>query len=179
VGSWAIRIVAYGTVAVIAVPNLIDYWKFRSARVQEQCVAQPEADGGPRSEQIGNCVAKANGFFGTLFSRSKSNVADTLPCRYVGIWSSSRIPTSRITLQDDGRYLFEAQVGSVRQSNGYWEVQGANMVWRHERFGNEPDVNRIVKTTDESFELLEQNGDPTKFELIAASPSQRCPRTIH
>lgn len=133
----------------------------------------------PRSEQMDACLNKGTGWFGAWFAGKKQATA-TLPCRYIGIWSSSkRGIANRVTLQADGKYLFEEggiSGGGRRPIVGHWEIQGDSMVWHHVGMEDHPDVNKILKQTETSFTLVEENGSHTEFELIKAIQTDSCAR---
>lgn len=102
-----------------------------------------------------------------------------LPCRYIGVWSSTTEGrfANRITLKDDGRYIFQASDTShsnIPPKEGSWEVQGENMVWDTQQEFYEPDANQIIDKSETSFTLRERNGKQTRFELIDKIKSTVC-----
>jgi hypothetical protein len=176
-----VRVIVYGLALIIAVPMLWNYMNFRSAGITEKCEASPASSDSklPRSQQIAGCINKDSGFFGRLFSSAKSPSA-TFPCRYIGIWSSSRNGVaSRVTLQANGQYIFEEN-SMLKVSRppvlGHWEIQGDNMVWHHKNREDHPDINKILKQTESSFTLVEENGGNTEFELIKSLKPEGCTR---
>lgn len=175
------RVIVYGLVLLIAVPMLMNYLAFRSARVAEDCQSLPVNTDSklPRSEQISACINKKSGLLSGIFSREEKPHA-AFPCRFIGVWSSSRrgIP-SRVTLQADGKYVFEEgdiSTSGKRPVVGHWEIQGGNMVWYHANMEDHPDINKILNQTESNFTLVEENGDHTEFELIKAGKSEECMR---
>ena len=93
----------------------------------------------------------------------------TVPCRFVGEWTSTRDNTSnRITLSDDGRYAMDSYTGS-------WSVRGRDMVWQHDQGPvHDGDINRILPESPTRFTLIEVNGSRTKFERVGALPTEKC-----
>jgi len=117
------------------------------------------------------------------FRSAKTNIATSspLPCRFIGVWSSSRSgAVYQITLTDDGRFAtgpIRNSAGVTRVLTGSWEVQGDKVVWRHD--DNEdgaPDINPIRQERDGAFTLIEENGEHSKFELLERIESSLCAR---
>lgn len=98
-----------------------------------------------------------------------------VPCKYVGLWQSlghDGIPR-RIVLKDDGTYSTQPDGGVVY--TGFWKTEGDKMVWRHNQGGSDQaDVNPILPQSETRFELIEQNGWHTRFDLIEKASSTQC-----
>ena len=174
----SIRIVIYSLVLLIVVPILFNYLAFSLNNMQEDCESSPASDENnvTRSQQISTCVKKKSGIFSKLFKQA-NNPSPSLPCRYVGVWATSRKGDSdRTTLQADGKYIFEesTQGGYRAPEYGHWEVQSDNIVWYHRGMESHPDVNKILNQTDTSFTLVEENGMHTNFELIEPLKTGAC-----
>jgi hypothetical protein len=155
----ATRVVVYGIATAAFLLLLVPFLRFRAAQ-PTACDENPAA-----------CIDSKTGIL--------QGAGSKIPCKYVGEWSSRRkgAPMFRITLKDDGTYHMVA--GETRLSRerytGYWAVQGADMVWRHDAAGAPArDVNRIVPESDTRFALIEENGSRTDFELIQQTKSARC-----
>jgi hypothetical protein len=94
------------------------------------------------------------------------------PCNLVGVWSSQRAgAVNRIELKDDGTY---EMVGNGRTYAGLWRVEGNQMIWQHEQAPGVRDANPMAYVTDTRFNLTEQDGQLTRFELIRSVPSTTC-----
>lgn len=101
------------------------------------------------------------------------------PCRFVGIWSSSRGGQNyRITLTDDGRYTTDpisTGTGSSRVQTGSWMVRDDKMVWYHDLDQNSAaDINPISDESDNTFTLREEDGEYTRFKRLQKVESANC-----
>jgi hypothetical protein len=82
----------------------------------------------------------------------------------------------RIELRDDGRYVMTPSAFDRRSTAGFtgrWKVQADKIVWQPDHSGL-IDVNRMLEAADGSFQVIEADGAPTRFERIQARPSTQC-----
>ena len=170
--SSIIRVVIYGVVAVIALGILLPFLQFKQALKEEMCADDPA-----------ECIDKKTGILKSIPALEKAdsagNVLPTIPCQYVGVWSSRGMKNLmfRITLKDDGTYIMDPNqiTGSPTGYKGYWAVQGNNMIWRHiDSASHEIDINPILRESDTRFTLVEENESLTKYELIQSIKSTKC-----
>lgn len=168
---WIMRGLLYTLAASFIVPMLNSYLTLRQLTSADHCNAQPEA-----------CLDQKTGLMAPIASleTNKENGGDTthIFCRYVGIWSSTRQNlVSRITLNDDGRYIAATYGPGAQTYTGFWVVQGKNMIWRDDKYNPDgPDINPISQESDGKFTLTERNGSQTLFELIEHIKSSKCER---
>lgn len=169
--AWVTRLVIYGLVALVCVPTVMRFVHFQQAQTALACL-----------EKASECLDSRNRVLESipaLESASPDHPRPTIPCRFVGLWSSRQDNTMyRITLSDDGSYSEQANaagMGNPAGYSGYWMVQGRNMVWRDSaRPGMGPDINPILSESDGHFVLVEQSGRHTHFDLLKATPHDRC-----
>lgn len=164
-----LRVLLYGLAAYYIVPAIWSYIKSKEGVDPRDCAEYAPA-----------CVDKETKILSGESALEKSGAAGSkpdIPCRYVGIWSSTQGSRMyRVTLKDDGTYVMDANEFFGGQAySGYWVVQGNNFVWRH-MIGNtgEADINPILPENDKKFTLVEGNGKHTQFELITRLKSNRC-----
>lgn len=128
------------------------------------------------------CVEADNGLLeNLLFKKTKEVVLSlpSVPCRYVGIWSSKR-PYSeyQVTLTDDSRYIavpIRDDSGNSKPIYGIWGARDDRMVWFEDDRNVWPiDINTIHPENRSRFSLIEVNGERTNFELIDAIKSNSC-----
>ncbi|MCL2021861.1 MAG: hypothetical protein FWG81_07165 [Betaproteobacteria bacterium] len=113
-----------------------------------------------------------------------------LPCNLIGVWSSThRGMMRRIELKDDGRYFMAPSIQrpqsmpitDVDPKDGYtgqwWVIQDNIIVWKDDRMNGFLDKNPMLDVAEGRFQVIEANGERTKFELIEAKPSTRCDKT--
>jgi hypothetical protein len=102
----------------------------------------------------------------------------TLPCRLVGVWSSTHGGVMRrIELQDDGRYAMSPSVLGNDPPGGYkgrWTVSGDRIIWRDDRMPFQLDTNQMLDQSDGRFTVIEGDRKPTRFERIRAVASTTC-----
>lgn len=168
--SWTLRLLIYGLFLIFVVPVIWSYLRFDRVMAVRACEENPNA-----------CLDPDTGIL-----RSKKSVQggesgeSHIPCRMVGVWSSRQDSIMyRIELKDDGSYVIEPNQkgsGDPRGYTGRWAVQGQNMVWRHDQYVGDLDVNPILPESDTRFTLIEGNGRRTNYELIRAVSSERCRR---
>ncbi len=128
------------------------------------------------------CVDSSGGIIGSAMFRPTMSMVKSLPsvpCSYVGIWSSTR-PGSQyqIRLTDDSRfYGVPVQPASMTApEQGMWGVVDGKMIWFYDKgMVWPPDINQILPGADpRHFTLVEVNGMRTQFELIQKISSTRC-----
>jgi len=159
------RFLVYGVLLVIGVPAALPHVFWLYGRTAEDCAATV-------------CLNPENGLLRSVPSLEKDGAQPTVPCEYVGKWQSigQNLHKERIILKDDGTYSTQPPTGHApRTYTGYWMVQGNKMVWRHkEGIYSELDINHIVSHSETNFELIEQNGWHTRFNLIEKISSKIC-----
>lgn len=107
--------------------------------------------------------------------------ASNWPCQFVGTWTSSRAESVyKVTLGEDGTYVAEPIASGAYSANvllGKWQVEGQRISWSHpSRSGLPADTNDIFDVKPKSFALREVNGEVTRFNLITAFQTTRCPQ---
>jgi WD40 repeat protein len=128
------------------------------------------------------CVEAGNGALESLLFKNTKNLVLSLPsvpCRYVGTWSSKRTGSEyKVTLTDDSRYIAEPvhdNSASARTVSGLWGAHDDSMVWFEDQRSAWPiDVNTILPESRGRFSLIDVNGERTDFELIDAIKSNTC-----
>jgi hypothetical protein len=167
----ATRIVIYGLLALVAASILLPYFYFAEMQSGLACEAQASACLNPRTAIL-DSVPK-------LEVASPSHPKPTVPCRFVGAWSSRQGDLMfRVNLYDDGTFVElpgSGGVGDPSGYRGYWMVQGDAMVWvdkTHPEYG--PDINPIIEQSHHRFVLVEHNGRHTTFEWIKPVDSEKC-----
>ncbi|TAK89907.1 MAG: hypothetical protein EPO06_10875 [Burkholderiaceae bacterium] len=110
---------------------------------------------------------------------SRTNAATASPCRFIGVWTSTRSGAQyQITLTDDGRYATDPIAdgsGSARIHTGTWEIQGDKMIWHHDLVkGEVADINPIRQESDGAFTLIEENGESSRFMRQKKIDSATC-----
>lgn len=169
---WSIRFIVYGVAIIICVSLLSNIMRAKRMEAAHECDNQPK-----------NCLDAKTGILkpvpGSNGETSENSQETSIPCRFVGVWSSIRPGfVLRIKLRDNGQYIAapnESGVGDRQGYTGFWAVQGNKMIWRHQQ-GNtsDADVNSIVNESDSTFTLIEMNGQRTRFEMIEATKSHIC-----
>ena len=156
--SRGFRIVIYVLIAVVIAPFALQFAAFHLFTSARECAESP-------------LRCESDPPWWVALAR-KAKPAGAPPCKLVGIWSSRRGSTvNRIELKDDGSYAMA--VGGRRYA-GLWRVEGDKMVWQHEQAPGVRDVNPMEFLTDTRFNLTEEGGEVTRFELIRAVPSDKC-----
>lgn len=139
------------------------------------------------AKQAVACLEEKNGIFSTLaFRKDKERLLalPSVPCRYVGVWSSTRLgPRYKITLTDDSQFIAElVSANNTRDGaiTGSWGVVGNEMIWLYDSLIYSPsqplvvDANRISPESRSRFTLDEEDGSQTVFELQDAITSNNC-----
>jgi hypothetical protein len=198
---WIIRILLYGTALVIAWPllNTVIFFKQLEA-IEESCVAKASSCLDPKTGilkalpvlvevteescammKATRCIDPKTVILKPVFVPIQEKAAEKtrIPCRYVGTWSTMKRGSSySIVLDESGRYDVTLNQGRDPGSpvdQGYWAVQGKSMLWRTARnIPTEIDVNPIIAESETEFELLEMNGNRTRFELVVRGTAQNC-----
>lgn len=103
--------------------------------------------------------------------KEKSVPSGSIPCRFVGVWSSSRSGSeNRITLMGNGRFATDPiknYAGTTEVYTGTWGVKEGKMFWQYgEEIEGPPDVNPIHQESSGAFTLIEVNGEQSKFKLL-------------
>jgi hypothetical protein len=167
----ATRIVIYGLLALVAASILIPYLYFADTQSALACETQASACLNSRTAILDSIPE--------LEGASSNHPKPTVPCRFVGAWSSRQGSLMfRVNLYDDGTFVELPGSGGVGDPNGYrgyWMVQGDSMVWvdkTHPEYG--PDINPIIEQSHHRFVLVEHNGRHTKFEWIKPVISEKC-----
>jgi len=168
--TWSLRIVLWGVAITLALPLLFGSVQMVQLEALQACAAQPIT-----------CLSSKTGILPRVASAPNSPAGEspTVPCRFVGVWSSRQgAKMYRVSLFENGTYFMDMNPvynTSTQPLRGYWAVQGSNMIWRH-TVGNtgEPDVNPITPGVNGSFTLLEMNGSRTLYEPIAPLPKSTC-----
>lgn len=163
--AWAMRIFVYGTLLVIVLPMLPPLVVFLQEQAAEECAMTA-------------CLNPENGLLEGMPSLVTAGARPAVPCQYVGLWKSTGQDrrSLRIILKDDGTYTTQPDGGySANVYTGYWMVQGDKMVWRHNQGPyRDLDINQILPQDETHFELIEQNGWHTRFNLIEKMSSKTC-----
>ncbi len=128
------------------------------------------------------CVDGSGGLMGSAMFRptmSMINSLPSVPCRYVGVWTSTRPGAQyQIRLADDSRFSgVPVQPASAAGPElGVWGVVDGRMIWFYDKgMVWPPDINQILPGEDpQHFTLVEVNGMQTQFALIQKIPSSRC-----
>lgn len=169
--SWVIRLVIYGLLALVAASILIPYLYFADTQSKQACEANASACLNPRTTIL-DSIPK-------LEDALPGHPKPSVPCRFVGVWSSRQGNLMfRVNLYDDGTYVELPGSGGGGDPDGYrgyWMVQGDAMVWvdkRHPEYGS--DINPIIEQSQHRFVLIEHTGRHTTFEWIKPISSQRC-----
>jgi hypothetical protein len=152
----AARLLLYGGLAIVLMPWVLSL---------STCVHRvPKADW----ERVGSAAREAARVAMTPSQR---------PCHLIGLWSSTHKGIMRrIELRDDGRYVMTPSAFDRRSTAGFtgrWKVQADKIVWQPDHSGL-IDVNRMLEAADGSFQVIEADGAPTRFERIQARPSTQC-----
>lgn len=159
------RYIVYGALLVIVVPTVVPLVSWLYGSAAEDC-------------SVTACLNPENGLLRSVPSLEKDGAQPTVPCEYVGKWQAigQNLHKERYILNDDGTYSTQPPAGnSPNIYTGYWMVQGDKMVWRHKEGGfSELDINHIVSHGETNFELIEQNGWHTRFNLIEKISSKKC-----
>lgn len=168
--TWGARAILYGLFLIVTVPMLAYYLQFKRIVAAQACADNPAT-----------CLDKETGILPSVPALEKTHTGTTslptLPCRYVGVWSSRQGQRMhRITLKDDGSYSMDPnEYFGGNGYTGFWAVQNNHMIWRHKTGDTgEPDINPILPESDTRFVLVEMNGTRTQYELIHAVKSKRC-----
>ena len=165
--SRAWRVLVYGALLALVVPAVLSYRDFRRERDREAC-----------NEDARACLDPNTGLLSATVDGSPAAGQPSIPCRFVGVWSSRQgALMHRIELKDDGSYVMSANVGGVGSPTGYtgrWMVEGNMMVWRHDQAPGAHDANPIEPHGSRAFTLMENNGARTEYELLRAVDSTRC-----
>lgn len=115
--------------------------------------------------------------FKSAITKDESSKQVSIPCEYVGIWSSIKEnKTYRIILREDGTFDIPAVVPTYGNAyKGHWGVQGNKIIWSYaEAITDEEDVNDIHLEANDAFTLKELNGKITRYELIKRIKSATC-----
>jgi hypothetical protein len=154
--SLSIRLLLYGSLAIVLMPWGLSLWGYVSRIPTAQW------------HQLGSSARQA--------AHSALTPARQ-PCDLIGMWSSTHQGSvHRIELKDDGRYVMQPNhfdnlpPGDV---TGDWKVQDNHIVWRDGKSGT-VDTNPMENVRDGHFEVIENNGTRTSFDRIEATPSTRC-----
>ncbi|BAL27386.1 hypothetical protein AZKH_p0503 (plasmid) [Azoarcus sp. KH32C] len=165
--GWVVRVLVYGALLIVAVPNLKAYWGLRTADMAEGCRTRPAA-----------CLDPGTGLLASQPAVPERSALATprIPCPFVGSWVTRRGNSEfHIDLQADGRYHMNGNTLSVPADDGHWAVQGKYILWRSTTHPvAEMDINRIVSNDGSHFELIEANGLHSHFDREADLPSGRC-----
>ncbi len=163
--AWALRALVYGTLLVAGVQVLPPLISWLGARAMEECATTA-------------CRNPENGLLESVPSLEVNGAQPSVPCKYVGLWQSTGQDnmTHRIVLKDDGTYSMQPDGGyTTHIYTGYWMVQGEKMVWRHSQgLHRDLDINQILPQSETRFELIEENGWHTRFDLIEKMNSKTC-----
>ena len=149
--SLAIRLLVYGTLAIMLMPWVLSLIRIPSTRWHQMAAS----------------------------ARQMSQDAETLrrqPCALIGLWTSTHKGlTRRIELKADGHYVLMPNfVGeSWANSTGRWGVRGQTIVWRDDHSGS-IDVNPMVDVSDGRFQVIENDGTHSQFERVEAGESTHC-----
>jgi hypothetical protein len=156
--SRGFRVVIYLIIAVILAPFVLQFVPFHLATSSVECLDSP-------------LRCKSDPPWWVALARKAKPQAPP-PCKLVGVWSSQRAgAVNRIELKDDGTYEMG---GNGRTYSGLWRVEGNQMIWQHEQAPGVRDANPMAYVTDTRFNLTEQDGQLTRFELIRSVPSTTC-----
>ena len=150
--SLAIRLLVYGTLAIVLMPWVLSLIRVPSARWHQMAAS----------------------------ARQMSHDAEALrrqPCALIGLWTSTHKGIMRrIELKADGRYVLMPNfIGELPSANstGRWGVRGQAIVWRDDHSGM-IDVNPVVDVSDGRFQVIENDGTHTQFERVEAGGSTHC-----
>lgn len=164
---WVVRVLVYGAFLVVVVPNLVAYWRLRSADMEDGCRSRSAA-----------CLNPSTGLLAQQAAVPERSALATprIPCPFVGGWVTRRGNSEfHIDLHADGRYHMHGNTRSVPDDDGHWAVQGKYILWRSTTNKvAELDINRIVSNDGNHFELIETNGLHSHFDREAELPPQRC-----
>ena len=180
------RIVGYCIAAAIAYALIHGFAMFRIAHHTEDCSAatgRSSANQSPlkRAKSMAACIARHSSFPENLFFDSTLQMLASLPnapCKYVGIWTSTR-PGSvyKISMADSGMFTAEFVTGKGPEEpvSGSWGAWRDNLVWFYDQ-GTvwPPDANPIVNDEPDRFTLIERNGSRTQFTRLDSVESRIC-----
>ncbi|RTL43912.1 MAG: hypothetical protein EKK53_09000 [Burkholderiales bacterium] len=168
-----LRLLAYGALALFAIPTLWSLVKLRQMGDEESCQSHPATC--LRADDRGRSRLPPVPRLAALPDATPVE----LPCRFIGRWATVQKNVAwTMTLDDAGRFRLDPPAtGAAAYSGmaGYWMVQSGHVVWRYpDGVSMEPDVNRILHEDDNGFELQEGDGRITRFDRIERHASQRC-----
>jgi hypothetical protein len=112
-------------------------------------------------------------------SLTPTDASKSWPCRFVGKWTSTRSgAVFTMTLSDDGRFRTEpiaGRTGVARVYSGRWEIRGDRMAWLYDDANLDTnDINPVRQEANDSFTLIEQNGEYSRFNRVGQLTSGRC-----
>lgn len=178
-----LRLLGWGTVALIMAAFFHTCSSHRAAQQTQQCLDMPTRAewGRPRAlaaaQQVLACLDRTGPV--AVFDRAERDAVRALPsvpCRYVGTWAAFRPGTLwEIELRDDSSFSASATLDGGKRLGGAWGVAGESMVWLYDnRAAWPPDVNPIREQTELGFTLVEANGSTTRFVLVRRPPAPVC-----
>lgn len=167
VGRLVVRVLVYGTLLVLATPNVLAYLGLQLSDMNDQCHTRPTA-----------CLNPSTGLLARQWGvpgRSKFS-SPRIPCAFVGEWSTTlKAREFSVAMQADGTYQMKSPTKTIPDDAGHWAVQGKHILWRSTTHPvAEIDMNYIVSNDGSHFELIEMDGVHTHFERRAELSRQRC-----
>lgn len=127
-------------------------------------------------EEIAACLDAQSGL---LRPAPSGGSESRIPCEFVGLWNwSNGWDSRRLEMRADGRYVMAASGREPKTYRGHWAVQrfgsADKLVWRSDPVFGDWDVNAIQVRGAGHFELVERNGDITRFDRLDTPPTEGC-----
>jgi hypothetical protein len=187
--TWIIRLTGWSVSLIIIWGMFSFYANLKTANSIQACMEtlhkRPQAGeftSLDAAKELVACLDGRSGFPEKLMNAHTKKLIQSLPsvpCRYVGIWTTSRADTVyRVTLMDDSRYIavpLRDSSPGAGELDGSWGVLNDRMVWLNEQ-GRvwPPDINQITQISDTVFTLREVDRSTTRYELVERIPSTAC-----
>ncbi|WP_035056455.1 hypothetical protein [Andreprevotia chitinilytica] len=187
---WVGRILGYGIAGVICYALISSYVTFRIGRNLETCSMWGQDSAAKaqtpliKAKSLAACIDRHNTLPERMFFWRTMKMLDSLPnapCKYVGVWTSTR-PGSvfRVTMDDSGAFTADLVTGrsNTESASGSWGAADGKLVWFYdEGLVWPPDANPIQDEEADRFTLVERNGVHTQFTRLDTVESKTCNTT--
>ncbi len=172
--SWPLRFIFYGMVIFILYHISMTIIATRLSNNFAQCSgimhARQENDTLRYSKEMIRCLESKNSLPENILLSPVSKAVKALPNNpdeFVGTWRSSQPHCDYLfELYADGEFFGKPISCSITSRNfrGVWGIYEDKMVWLYERFDRwQPDINDIDVVSNDTFLLLENDGQRTLF----------------
>ncbi|MFG6429150.1 Kelch repeat-containing protein [Roseateles sp. LYH14W] len=126
-------------------------------------------------EEIAACLDTQTG----LLHPAPGGSTSRIPCDFVGVWNwTNGLDSRRMEMRPDGRFVMAASAKDRNTYRGHWAVQrfgqDDKLVWRTAQAITDWDVNAIKLREPAHFELVERNGDITRFDRLDTPATEGC-----